>query len=134
MRVLRDEKWVATLANSAFPAGKQTITWDGTKRVGVAPDGQYSAVIEATDGIGTGTVTLPFRRDANPPRLRLASNPPRLWVSEAAIVTVRVNGSARRLETPAAGYATLSGIKRVRSLVAVARDAAGNRSASLRYP
>ena len=134
VRVLRDDKWVATLANSAFPAGKQTIMWDGTKRVGVAPDGEYAAVIEATDGVGTGTVALPFRRDANPPRLRLASSPTRLWVSEAAIVTVRVNGSARRLEAPAPGYLALTGIKRLRSLVAVARDAAGNRSAVLRYP
>ena len=49
LRVLRDGKWVATLANSAFPAGKQTVVWDGAKRVGVAPDGAYTAVIEATD-------------------------------------------------------------------------------------
>jgi len=49
-------------------------------------------------------------------------------------VTVRVNGSARRLEAPALGYVTLNGVKRVRSLVAIARDAAGNRSTILRYP
>jgi len=134
LRVLRDGKWVATLANTIFAAGKQTVTWDGTKRVGVAPDGQYTAVIEATDGIGTGAIALPFLRDANPPKLRLALKPARLWVSEAATVTVRVNGSARRLEAPALGYVTLNGVKRVRSLVAIARDAAGNRSTILRYP
>ncbi len=134
VRVFRDGKWVATLANSAFAAGTQTIVWDGTKRVGAAPDGPYTAVIEATDTVGTGTTTLPFLRDANPPRLRLASRPARLWVSEAAAVTVRVNGSVRRLEALGPGYLALTGVKRVRSLVAVARDAAGNRSAPLRYP
>lgn len=134
LRMLRDGKWVATIANSVFAAGKQTITWDGTKRVGVAPDGSYEAVIEATDGIGTGTITLPFTRDAQAPRLRFARNPARLWVSEAATVTVRVNGAARRLEVVAPGYVALTGVKRVRTLVAVARDAAGNRSMVLRFP
>ena len=134
LRVLRDGKWVATLANSDFPAGKQTIVWDGTKRVGVAPDGEYTAVIDATDGVGTATVTLPFLRDSNAPRLRLAARPARLWVSEAATVTMRVNGSARRLTATAPGYLTIGGVRRVRSLVAVARDTAGNRSAAFRYP
>ncbi|MCY7302305.1 MAG: N-acetylmuramoyl-L-alanine amidase [Thermoleophilia bacterium] len=134
VRVLREGKWVATLANTLFAPGKQTVTWDGTKRVGVSPDGPYEAVIDATDGVGTGTVALPFLRDANAPKLRLALKPARLWVSEAATVTVRVNGAARRLEVAAPGYAALAGVKRVRSLVAVARDAAGNRSTILRYP
>ncbi|MEO5633402.1 N-acetylmuramoyl-L-alanine amidase [Gaiella sp.] len=134
LRVLRDGKWVATLANTSFAAGKQTVTWDGTKRVGVAPDGQYTAVIDATDGVGTATTALPFLRDANAPKLRLALKPARIWVSEAATLTARVNGSIRRLEAPAPGYLTLGGVKRVSTLVAIARDAAGNRSAALRYP
>jgi hypothetical protein len=134
VRVLREGRWVATLANTTFAAGSQTITWDGTKRVGVSPDGAYEAVIDATDGVVTGTVRLPFLRDANPPKLRLARNPARLWVSEAATVTTRVNGAVRRLEAAAPGYLALAGVKRVRSLVAVARDAAGNRSTVLRSP
>jgi N-acetylmuramoyl-L-alanine amidase len=134
VRVLREGKWVATLANTAFAAGSQTITWDGTKRVGVSPDGPYEAVIDATDGVVTGTVRVPFLRDANAPKLRLALKPARLWVSEAATVTVRVNGAVRRLEAAEPGYRALTGVKRVRSLVAAARDAAGNRSAVLRYP
>ena len=134
LRVLRDGKWVATLTNSVFPAGRQTVVWDGTKRVGVAPDGEYTAVIDATDTVGTTTVTLPFLRDANAPRLRLAARPARLWVSEAATVTMRVNGSARRLTVAAPGYLPIGGVRRVRSLVAVARDTAGNRSAALRFP
>lgn len=134
LRVLREGKWVATLANTTFAAGKQTVIWDGTKRIGVAPDGPYTAVIEATDAIGTGAVELPFIRDANPPKLRLFSKPVRLFVSEAATVSVRVNGSLRRLEVGAPGYVVLSGVKRVRTLTAIARDPAGNRSATLRYP
>ena len=133
LRVLHDEKWVATLFNGPREAGQQTIIWDGTKRLGVAPDGQYTAVIDATDAVGTATITLPFVRDANAPKLRLLTRPPRLWVSETARVTVRVNGSVRRLEATGPGYLTLSGIRRIRTLVAVARDAAGNRGV-LRWP
>ena len=96
LRVLRDGQWVATLFSGPLDAGAQTVGWDGAKRVGVARDGSYAAVIEATDAVGTATITLPFLKDANAPRLRLATKPPRLWVSEAATVTVRVNGSLRQ--------------------------------------
>ena len=48
-------------------------------------------------------------------------------------MTARVNGSLRRLVAPGPGFLSLSGIKTVRSIVVVARDAAGNR-AVLRRP
>ena len=48
-------------------------------------------------------------------------------------MTVRVNGSLRHLTAPARGYLALDGIRKVRTLVVVARDAAGNR-AVLRRP
>ena len=128
IRVLREEKWVATIFNGLLEAGPQSVGWDGSKRVGTAPDGQYVAVIETTDSVGTSASTLPFVKDGHAPTLRLLARPPRLWVSEPAIVTMRVNGSFRRLEAGAAGALPLIGIKKVTSLVAVARDAAGNRS------
>lgn len=133
LRVLREGRWVATLFAGTLEAGPQTITWDGAKRIGVAPDGSYTAVIEATDAVGTAAITLPFLKDANAPRLRLLARPLRLWVSEAATVTARVNGSLRHLKADAPGYLSLTGIRRIRSLAVVARDAAGNR-AVLRRP
>ena len=60
--------------------------------------------------------------------IRLASSPARLWVSEAATLTVRVNGSLRHLEATGPGYLALTGIRKVRTLVVVARDAAGNKA------
>ena len=128
LRVLWDGKWVATPFAGPLEAGLQTIGWDGAKRVGVAPDGPYTAVIEATDTVGTAAISLPFLKDTKAPTIRLSARPPRLWLSEAATVTVRVNGSLRRLETPGPGYLALSGITRVRSIAVVARDAVGNRS------
>ena len=126
LRVLRDGKWVATPFSGLLPAGPQALGWDGAKRVGVAPDGSYAAVLDATDGIGTATVSLPFLKDIRAPVISLLGRPPRLRFSEAAAVTLRVNGSRRRFEVAGPGVVPLTGIKRVRSLVVVARDAAGN--------
>ena len=71
---------------------------------------------------------LPFLLDAHPPVIKLASRPPRLWVSEAATLSVRVNGALRRLKATGPGYLALTRIRTVRTLVVVARDTAGNRA------
>ena len=102
LRVLRDGKWVATPYTGTLAAGPQSLGWNGAKRVGRTLDGSYTAVIDATDAVGTATVSLPFQLDAHPPVVKLAARPVRLWVSEAATVTVRVNGSA----PPPAGHGT----------------------------
>ena len=128
LRVLRDGKWVATPFTGPLPAGPQSLGWNGAKRVGKTLDGSYTAVIDATDAVGTATVSLPFLLDAHPPVVKLAARPVRLWVSEAATVTVRVNGSARRLQATGPGYLALTGIRKVRTLVVVARDPAGNKT------
>ncbi len=132
LRVLRGGAWVATPFSGPLEAGLQTISWNGAKRVGTAPDGPYAAILEASDSVGTSTITLPFLKDVRPPTLKLLTRPPRLTVSEAATLTLRVNGAARRLQTQGPGSVPLA-IAKVRSLVVVARDAAGNR-AVLRVP
>jgi hypothetical protein len=134
VRILRDGKWVATPFKGALAPGPQLVGWDGAKRLGRALDGSYTAVVEATDAVGTAAITLPFLKDTTPPRLRvLAGKKPRLWVSEPASLTVRVNGAVRRLAVDAAGPVALPGVRTLRTLVAVARDAAGNRTV-LRRP
>ena len=86
---------------------------------GTAPSGSarratalYTAVLEVTDAVGTSQVTLPFTLDRHAPSLKLLSRPLRLRVSEAATVTVRVNGSLRRLAAPRAGSLPLTGIRK----------------------
>ena len=133
LRVLRDGTWVATPFAGPLPAGAQSLGWDGAKRVGAARDGSYVAVVEVTDTIGTSSLALPFLKDGHPPAIKLFARPARLWVSEAATVTVRVNGALRHLQVRGPGYLALTGISRVRTIVAVARDGAGNK-AVLRRP
>jgi hypothetical protein len=127
VRILRNGKWVATpFAGPAGP-GSQTVTWDGSKRIGKAPDGAYSAAVEAVDAVGTATVELPFVIDATVPVVRVVSaDPPRIWVSEAATLDVRVNGARRTMRATGPGALRIPRIERLRTLVVVARDAAGN--------
>ena len=127
VRVLRGDKWVATPFHGPLAAGVQRILWDGAKRFGQALDGDYTAVVEATDGIGTSAIPVPFVKDTHAPLVRvLRGRPVRLSVSEPARVVVLVNGARRRFELAEAGTVTLAGINRIRTLVAIARDAAGN--------
>jgi hypothetical protein len=134
VRILRDGKWVATPFARSLAQGAQLVGWDGAKRIGRALDGSYTAVVEATDAVGTAAIALPFVKDTTSPRLRLLPGvKPRLWVSEPAALTVRVNGALRRLDAATAGPVALPGIRMLRTLLAVARDAAGNR-AVLRRP
>ena len=133
LRMLRDGKWVATPYTGELPAGPQSLAWNGSRASGRTPDGSYAAVLEVTDAVGTAVASLPFLLDAHPPVIRLASRPLRLWFSEAATLTIRVNGALRRLQATGPGYVTLAGIRTIRTLVVVARDPAGNR-AVLRRP
>jgi hypothetical protein len=130
VRVLRDGKWVATPFSGQLAAGGRTVSWDGAKRVGQLRDGSYTAVVEATDTVATSRIGLPFASDTAAPRLRLVSRTPaRLWLSEPADLTLRVNGALRRAPASRAGIVRISGIRQIRTLVVVARDAAGNRGA-----
>ena len=65
--------------------GPRTLEWDGAKRIGRLLDGDYEAVLEATDAIGTTRVALPFASDTRQPKIRiLTCSPLKLWVSEPA--------------------------------------------------
>jgi hypothetical protein len=129
VRVLRDGKWVATPFTGAIGPGSQVVTWDGSKRIGKAREGAYVVSVEAVDAVGTSTVELPFLLDATPPTVRVVSAvPPRIWVSEAATLVVRANDARRVMRSTGPGTIRIPGIERLRTLVVVARDTAGNES------
>jgi len=127
VRILRDDRWVATAFEGSLGPGSQVVTWDGRKRLGPARDGSYVAAVEVADAVGTATVEIPFVLDATAPGVRVVSaEPPRIWVSEAATLDVRVNGARRAMRADGPGVLRIPRIERLRTLVVVARDAAGN--------
>jgi hypothetical protein len=129
VRILRDGRWVATPFAGEVVPGEESVTWDGSKRLGKALDGSYVVSVEAVDAVGAATVELPFLLDATAPTVRVVSAlPPRIWVSEAATLTLRVNGARRVMRSTGPGALPIPRIERLRTLVVVARDAAGNES------
>ena len=129
VRILRDGKWIATPLAGSFDTGTQTATWDGTKRIGRARDGTYVVSVASLDAVGTAQVELPVLLDRTAPVVRVVSTSPAvLHVSEPSVLTVRANGALRRITVAKAGDVRLRGIASLRTLVAVARDGAGNRA------
>jgi hypothetical protein len=136
VRILtKDGKFVTTpLVAAPLAPGVHTVPWDGSKRIGRLPDGEYQAEITVTDAVGAMSHAMPFVSDTRPPTLRLVSlRPLRLWVSEAADVVLVVNGERRVVKRPAAGT-FLVPAPSVRTLRATAWDAGGNVSAPVRVP
>jgi hypothetical protein len=129
VKILREGRWVATPFVGAVEPGERIVTWDGRKRLGKARDGSYAVVVEASDGLGTAKAEVPFLLDATAPTVRVVSaEPPRVWVSEAATLRVRVNGVRRTIRAAAPGTHRIPRIERLRTLVVTARDTAGNES------
>ena len=129
VRIVRDGRWVATPFTGPLEPGDHTVRWDGTKRLGRAQDGTYAFVVEATDGVLIASAEVPFVLDATAPVVRVVSvSPPRLFVSEAAVVVMRVNNARRLLRPTGPGTVRIPRVERLRTLVLRARDAAGNES------
>ena len=98
VKILREGRWVATPFTGAAEPGERIVTWDGRKRLGKARDGSYVVSVEASDGVATAKAEVPFLLDATAPTVRVVSaEPPRVWVSEAATLRVRVNGVRRTI-------------------------------------
>jgi N-acetylmuramoyl-L-alanine amidase len=129
VRILREGRWVATPFSGTVDPGERVVTWDGSKRLGRAADGTYAVSVEATDGAGTSRVELPLALDSTAPRLHIVSAvPPVLRVSEPVTLLLRVNGARRTVRVTAPGPVRIPRIERLRTLVATATDAAGNRT------
>ena len=108
-------------------------TGTATRSSGATPDGAYAAVLDATDAIGTAQASLPFQLDARPAGAE-AARPP----AAALGLRARDRDGARERLAAAPRRARrrrlpLTGIRIVKTLVAVARDAGGN-STVLRRP
>ena len=129
LRILKNGKWVATPFAGPLEPGVQRVQWDGTKRIGKLTDGNYEAVVEATDPIATSIASLRFSADTRQPRLRIVQRRPlRIWVSEPARLTLRFGTRSLVYDAPAAGTRLVPKVPRLGVVRAVAWDPAGNRS------
>jgi hypothetical protein len=132
VRVLRDGKWVATPFAGSLQAGPRGVVWNGSKRLGRLLDGSYTAAVEATDPLGTSSLSLPFVSDTRAPVVRfLPGSRLRVWVSEPATLVLRIAGRSSRLVASAPGSVAIPAARGARVRV-VAWDAAGNASAAIR--
>ena len=124
VRILVGTALAVTVFQGNLGAGPQRFTWDGT----ALDDGSYMAVVSAMDSLLTVKQAVRVRIDRVAPVLRLLSfRLLRFWLSEPARVTVVLDGKTRRLYVKRPGVFRIAHAP-VRSLVAQAQDAAGNRS------
>ena len=99
-----------------------------------APDGAYKAELKVTDALGPVTQTVPVRVDTTAPRLRALSLARlQFTLNEPARVTFSINGR-RIVRQSKRGTFHVPFAGTPRRVTAVALDAAGNRSRTLRLP
>jgi hypothetical protein len=134
LRILRDDAWIATPFSAPLPPGPQTLSWDGTKRVGRVLDGPYAAELTVADVVGSVAQRIPFVVDSTPPKLRLLGvRPLRFEVSEPGEVVAVVDGKRRVLPVARAGVHAVRWHAAARARL-VAWDKSGNASRPARYP
>ena len=129
LRIMKQGKWVATPFVGPLELGSHTVEWDGFKRIGRLLDGEYEAVVEATDTIATSTLAVPFSSDTHPPKIKILQRSPlRLWLSEPAAVTLRFGTRSMVYKAVASGPARVPNAPKQGIVRAVAWDTAGNKS------
>ena len=135
VRVLREGRWIATPFGGELAAGRRVVRWDGSKRVGRLLDGSYTASVDATDAVGTSSLALPFTSDTRAPMVRiLPGGPLRVWVSEPALLTLRVNGHALSATARSTGVLRVPWTRAAARVRVVAWDTAGNVSRPVLRP
>ena len=119
--------FVAQAFDGDLAAGPQTLTWDGSKRIGKLLDGNYLAALVVQEPTGAVTHSLPFVADSTAPTLSVLSvrNLIRLRVGEDSLVTLYV-GSRAYTRQAKAGLVQFWLAPVPKSLVVTAQDAAGN--------
>ena len=126
---------VATLFTGQLGPGPQTVGWDGTAAGARLPDGQYTAVVTATDPLATVSLLVPFAIDTAPPALALVDGATlRFSLGEPATVTALVDGQTVVATAPAGVFAVPWTGPPATAWSVSAKDAAGNPSATLSGP
>ena len=129
VRIEREGRWVATPLTGAFDAGAQRFVWDGARANGTLRDGAYTAVVEVTNELGVVSYAVPFVSDTVGPSVRiLPGRRLTLEVSEAAVLTLLVDGRSLRREVSKAGTVRIAGAVAATRVRVVAWDTAGNSS------
>jgi hypothetical protein len=127
--------YVGTVFSGDLGPGPQTVAWDGTIGGVRVADGTYDAVVLVTTTTGTVSFKLPITIDATPPALTLLDVATlRFSLSEAATVTVTVNGQVVVRPQPAGVFTLPWQGGPVTSISAQASDTAGNSSSPLTFP
>jgi hypothetical protein len=133
--VQRSGAIVATVFTGQLGPGPQTIGWDGTSAGTRLPDGQYTAVVTATDPNASLSLLVPFAIDTAAPSFTLVDGPSlRFQLGEPANVSGTINGQPVSASEPAGLFLFPWTSGPVTSWSLVARDAAGNASATLSGP
>jgi hypothetical protein len=135
LNILDDQgRFVAQAFDGDLPAGAQTLTWNGQKRIGKLLDGNYQVAVTVQEPAGPVTHTLPFVADSMPPKVTLLSvsgNTVRLRVYEDVSVSVLV-GSRTYTKAAHAGIVSFWVKPKPLHFTASAADAAGNVSLPIR--
>jgi hypothetical protein len=126
---------IATLFVGQLGPGFQTVGWDGTSAGVRLPDGQYTAVVTATDPLATVSLLVPFAIDTVAPVLTVVTGSSLTFQStELATVAGTINGQAVSAAEPAGTFAFPWTGAPVTSWSLQAKDAAGNASAVVSGP
>jgi hypothetical protein len=129
IRIEREGRWVASPLVASYPLGAQHFVWDGMRSAGLVRDGEYTAVVEASNLTGAISFGVPFAADSTVPRVRIL--PGRglgVSVSEPAVLTFVIDGQALKREVRRAGVVRIPWEGTPTRVRVVAWDAAGNRS------
>ena len=126
---------VASLFVGQLGPGVQTIGWDGTSAGTRLPDGQYSAVVTATDPLATVSLVVPFAIDTAAPTLTVVNGAALSFqLGETATVTGTINGQPVSASEPAGTFTFPWTGSPAASWSLQATDAAGNASPAISGP
>ncbi|MDQ3672303.1 MAG: peptidoglycan recognition protein [Actinomycetota bacterium] len=133
IRIFRDDRWVASPHAASYDAGAHVFEWNGIRAAGRLRDGDYSAVVEATDLlVGNVSTGVPFVSDTTAPRVRLLpTRGIRVGVSEPATLYLTIDGARLERVVRKAGVVNIRWPGAARRVRVVARDEAGNTSAPI---
>jgi hypothetical protein len=126
---------IATLFVGQLGPGFQTVGWDGTSGGVRLPDGQYTAVVTATDPLATVSLLMPFAIDTAAPALTAVTGSPLTFqLTEPATVAGTINGQPVSAAEPAGTFTFPWTGPSVTSWSLQAKDDAGNVSSVINGP